>query len=53
MSEFVKMKEEKVIVDDELVVRFEDNSTQPIKRIKEESTDPDPERSKGVTKNRP
>ena len=35
-----------MIVDDELVVRFEDNSTQPIKRIKQESTDPDPERSK-------
>jgi len=35
------------VIVDELVVRFEDNSTQPaIKRIKQESTDPDPERSK-------
>ena len=38
------MKEEKVIVDEEFVMNFED-STQPTKRIKQE-LDPDPEKSK-------
>ena len=38
------MKEEKVIVDESLVLKFED-STQPAKRIKQEPTD-DPEESK-------
>merc|ERR1711860_118127 len=44
ISEFVKMKEEKVIVDEEFVMNFED-STQPTNRIKQE-LDPDPEKSK-------
>ena len=34
------MKEEKVIVDESLVLKFED-STQPAKRIKREPTDPE------------
>ena len=38
------MKEEKVIVDEEFVMNFED-STQPTNRIKQE-LDPDPEKSK-------
>merc|ERR1711860_145202 len=44
ISEFVKMKEEKVIVDEEFVMNFED-STQPTNRIKQE-LDPDSEKSK-------
>ena len=39
------MKEEKVIVDESFVLRFED-STQPAKRIKQEPTDPDIKESK-------
>ena len=39
------MKEEKVIVDKSLVLRFED-STQPAKRIKQEPTYPDVKESK-------
>ena len=39
------MKEEKVIVDETFVLKFED-STQPANRIKQEPTDPDAKESK-------
>ena len=41
------MEEEKVTVDETLVLRFED-STQPSKRIKQEPTDPDAKESKVI-----
>ena len=47
LSKFVKMEDEKVIVDETLVLKFED-STQPSKRIKQEPTDPDAKESKVI-----
>ena len=41
------MEEEKVTVDETLVLRFED-SAQPSKRIKQEPTDPDAKESKVI-----
>ena len=41
------MEDEKVTVDETLVLRFED-STQPSKRIKQEPTDPDAKESKVI-----
>ena len=36
-----KMKEEKVIVDESFVIKFEDSTQPPAKRIKQEPTDPE------------
>merc|ERR1712062_727957 len=47
LSKVVKMEDEKVTVDETLVLRFED-STQPSKRIKQEPTDPDAKESKVI-----